>query len=135
MRRLIMLVAVPFLALGLACAGLDPAALQGQAPPDPTWVGVWAGPETTLVIHPDGMVELSRRGSAETHVVAPAQRFTTTEIAVGIGPFVQTVHIDQPPTQTPTGWTLVVDGTTLHRTLDVAPLDPPPGLPPQPGAP
>lgn len=133
MRRLTALLIIPLLVLGLACAGFDPASLQGQPPPDPTWVGVWAGPGTTLVIHPDGMVELSRSGGAETHVMAPAQKFTPTEIAVGIGPFVQTVHVEQPPTQTPTGWTLVVDGVTLHRSMDAAPLElTPPGAGPTP---
>lgn len=139
MRRLTALVAVPLLAFGLACAGLDPASLQGQPPPDPSWVGVWEGPGRSLVIHPDGMVELSSTGGTNQHLTAPAQRFTTTEIAVGIGPFVETLHVDQPPAQTEAGWTMTVDGVVLRRTMDVAPSaplsgigDPPATTPPMP---
>jgi hypothetical protein len=120
MRRLTALVAVPLLAFGLACAGLDPASLQGQPPPDPSWVGVWEGPGRSLVIHPDGMVEVSSSGGTNQHLTAPAQRFTTTEIAVGIGPFVETLRVDQPPAQTEAGWTMTVDGVVLRRTMDVA---------------
>lgn len=138
MPRLTRLAAVPLVALGLACGGIDPTAFQGQPPPDPSWVGTWQAPGRTLTIHPDGMVDLEDSGAASSHITAPAQRFTAEEIAVGLGPFVKTLHVDQPPAAGEAGWTMVVDGTTLMRvSADLAPATeaPPPAEAPPAEAP
>lgn len=125
----------------LACAGLGD--LQSKPPPDLTWVGVWEGPGLHLVIHPDGTVEVDRRGgSGSTRMSGPAQRFDTTEISVGIGPISTQLRVDAPPAQADGRWVMTIDNIPMVRTLDVPPPmpgvgDPPPmqtmpGMPPQP---
>jgi hypothetical protein len=121
MRRLPVIAAMTTLFFWLlACSGLGD--LQGHPPPDLTWVGVWEGPGLHLIIHPDGMVDIDRRGgSGNTKFSGPAQVFEPTTLTVGLGPISSTLNIAQPPTAQDGRWVMIADGITLVRTADVPP--------------
>lgn len=112
----------------LACSGLPDladleAALEPVPPPTEAWAGVWAGPGHTLIIAPDGTVQLQKQeGHTTQNVTAPAKGWEGG-VTIGIGPITQTWVIEQPPHEVDGEWRMVFDGEVLVRKGP-----PPPGF-------
>lgn len=129
----------------LACSGLAELeeALRPVAPPDDRWSGTWEGPGHTLVIAPDGTLDLRKiEGGGHTDLTLPARGWDGG-ITVGIGPVKTTFQVQEPPHQVDGEWRMVFEGVVLVRTgpapagfgqqvLGLDPPRPPAGAPDTP---
>lgn len=99
-------------------ATLSACCCQGQPVPEDKldYVGHWTGDGMMLDISSAGYVNYERsRGAGKTSVNGPIQKFTDTEIEVGVGFITTTFKIDKPPKHNKKGWHMTVDGVELSR--------------------
>jgi len=98
--------------------GLSACCCQGQPVPEDKldYVGHWTGDGMVFDLSSGGTVTYERsKGAGKTSVNGPIQKFTDSEIEVGIAFITTTFHIDAPPKQTDSGWTMTLDGVELAR--------------------
>ena len=80
------------------------------------YVGEWHGENMLLVIRSDGFVHYERhRGSSNTTVDAPIQRFEGDDFIVGFGPFSTKFVVSRAPHEENGEWRMTVDGVELVR--------------------
>lgn len=115
------LVALFTLFWGLACSGLGALQdldLSGTPPPSAAYEGVWEGPGLTVVIQSDGMVAIEQRGDHTQSIQAPAQAWRADGFDVGIGAFITTYALQEPPHEVEGRWRMVIEGVMLERIGD-----------------
>jgi hypothetical protein len=81
-----------------------------------SYAGTWRGGGMDLLITADGGCAYKRvSGGGTTEVSGPIKRFDGDDFVVGILFIETTFDVTVPPTETPDGWTMTVDGVALTR--------------------
>ena len=102
----------------LACAGIEDAVKSVPVPADKTeYVGTWTADQVSLMISAEGNCEYSKSPTdgATTTINAPIQALHATGFDVGIGPFVTTFVVSDPPHEVGGAWKMTVDDRELTR--------------------
>lgn len=96
------------------------AACSAPLPEDKlSYAGEWENKEMYLLILADGTVSYRRlKNGGTTSINAPLKEFVGDDFVVGLGVFATTFEVTQPPHEVDGQWIMVVDGTTLTKTLD-----------------
>ena len=77
------------------------------------YAGKWVAADGTYVqFFLDGSGNFEGSGS---RIQGGAAQFEGETVSIGIGPIEKTFHIDQPPTESGAGMTIILDGVTYHR--------------------
>ncbi len=109
-----LVVRMPCAVLAFALAACTPTPVPADKV---SYVGEWKSDTRRLVIAQEGRVSYRyHSGNVSKSVNAPIKGFTGNDFEAGIGPIVTTFVVSQPPRQEAGGWTMVVDGDTLHKT-------------------
>jgi len=102
----------------LACAGIEEAAKSKPVPADKVdYIGTWNGDKVALTITANGDCEYTKTPAdgATTSISAPIQAFHPTGFDVGIGPFVTTFLVTEPPHEDGGVWKMTVDEVELTK--------------------
>ena len=101
----------------VAASLLLPACKGEPLPSDKAdFAGQWRGGGMDLLITADGGCAYKRvSGGSTTEVNGPIKRFDGDDFVVGFLFIETTFDVTVPPTKTPDGWTMTVDGLELTR--------------------